>query len=115
MSQRLEIRYTDTTSSSIGGNYLRGMYSYYMSRYGRRMSWEYSGKDNPPVMYKFNGMHAETRILVKKKKSVKNNGFITPDVDMSRLVILGGVFEKVGGKDEAVGGGNQKVGSDNKR
>lgn len=37
----------------------------------------------------------------------------TPNVDMSRLVILGGVFEKIGAEDEAIGGGNQKVGSGN--
>ena len=35
-----------------------------------------------------------------------------PDIDISRLVILGGTFEEIGGKDEAIGGGNQKVGSD---
>jgi hypothetical protein len=34
----------------------------------------------------------------------------TPNVDMYRLVILGGTFEKIGGNDESIGGGNQKVG-----
>lgn len=33
-----------------------------------------------------------------------------PNVDMSRLVELGGPFEKIGAEDESIGGGNQKMG-----
>lgn len=111
MAQRLEIRVSKTTSASIKGNYLNNMYDIYMSGHGRRMSPMWGGSG---IVYKFDGIHSENRILVKSKKSVKNKGFVKPDVDMSRLVILGGTFEKIGGTDEAVGGGSQKVGSSNK-
>lgn len=49
-------------------------------------------------------------IVVSKTEDSK-----VPNIDVSRLVILGGEFKKIGDKDEIIGGGNQKVGSANKR
>lgn len=109
MVKRLEIRYSDTTSSTIDNNFLAGMRDYYMSRYGTRMSVVWGGAR---TLYKFGGVTIETRTIRKKKTervTMKNK---IPDIDISRLVILGGTFEEIGGKDEAIGGGNQKVGSD---
>lgn len=48
-----------------------------------------------------------TRTVRKKKKVEKTN------IDIARLVLLGGTFEQIGDEDESVGGGNQKVGTAN--
>ena len=38
-----------------------------------------------------------------------------PMLDKANLVILGGIFEKIGDDNEAIGGGSQKVGTNNQR
>lgn len=48
-----------------------------------------------------------TRTVRKKKKVEKTN------IDIARLVLLGGTFEQIGDEDESIGGGDQKVGTAN--
>ena len=110
MAKRLEIRYSKTTSASIDGPYLSNMRGHYMSVYGRLMggSLESLGVS---TLYKFNGVKVQKRTLQKTKKKEAAVKTKTPDIDISRLVILGGTFEKVGEENEAIGGGTQKVGT----
>ena len=48
-----------------------------------------------------------TRTVKVRKQEEK------PELDISRLVLLGGTFRKIGEDDEVIGGGNQKVGTAN--
>ena len=107
MAKRLDIKYNHTTSSSVSSSYCEGMRDSYMLQYGRLMLVN-------KTLYKFNGVVSENRIITKVKRQVVDKSKKAPDVDISRLVILGGTFEEIGGKDEAIGGGSQKVGSANK-
>lgn len=50
-----------------------------------------------------------TKTVKTRKKAEKAN------MDIARLVMLGGTFRKIGEDDEVVGGGNQKVGTANQR
>lgn len=110
MAKRLDIRYSETTSASIDGNYLKSMRDLYMSQYGRRMLGWAGGSS---TLYRFDGIFIEARTIRRTKTKVVSQDRKQPDIDISRLVILGGPFEKIGERDEAIGGGSQKVGSAN--
>ena len=107
MAKTLEIRYSKTTSASIDSNYLKNMRDNYLAQYGRMMS-VFGGAS---TLYKFNGVKVQKRTLQKTKKKEVAVKTKTPDIDISRLVILGGTFEKVGEENEVIGGGTQKVGT----
>lgn len=54
-----------------------------------------------------------TKTVVNTKTVKTRTKAEKPELDISRLVLLGGTFRKIGEDDEVIGGGNQKVGTDN--
>lgn len=83
--------------------------------HGLPMVGGYGGGDSYVIM----GRHVIKGITIKQIKKIlveeeaKKQGKIT--LDDSKVVQLGGPFEKIGEQDEVVGGRSQKVGSKNKR
>lgn len=65
------------------------------------------------VLYRYDGEIVKNNYMTKYVKVSRSKKLVPPELDVSRLVQLGGVFQQVGDKEETTGGEEEKIGSKN--
>lgn len=109
--QRLEftIRKTIGTSDSMSGTH-SNLYAQYVESQARLLCGTFLAPTDG-VLYKFKGQDVDVHVMNKivHKTKIKKN--LSPRIEESIVIQLGGTFEKIGDEEEFVGGGDQKIGN----